>query len=117
MLVLGSSPCFYFSMLQELNTFHMRHDELWLARFNDNLIKAIGHIKSCTKQYIKQMDAGRYWLHEHPWSAESWQIPEMEDLLRDPRVQVAYADQCQFGLTADIKTGSDERGPAKKHTG
>ena len=42
---------------------------------------------------------------------------EMEDLLKDPRVQVAYADQCQFGLTAKIRTSSDERGPAKKPTG
>ena len=41
----------------------------------------------------------------------------MEELLKDPRVQVAYADQCQFGLTAKIATGSDKRGPAKKPTG
>ena len=63
------------------------------------------------------MNAGRYWLHEHPWGAKSWQIPEMDELLHDPRVQVAYADQCQFGLTSKIKAGSDETGPAKKPTG
>ena len=38
-------------------------------------------------------------------------------MLKDPRVQVAYADQCQFGLTDKIRAGSDERGPAKKPTG
>ena len=41
----------------------------------------------------------------------------MDELLNDPRVHVAYAHQCQFGLTAKIRTGSDERGPAKKPTG
>ena len=41
----------------------------------------------------------------------------MEELLKDPRVQVAYADQLQFGLTAKIQAGSDERGPDKKPTG
>jgi hypothetical protein len=41
----------------------------------------------------------------------------MDELLHDHRVQVAYADQCQFGLTSKIKTGSDETGPAKKPTG
>ena len=41
----------------------------------------------------------------------------MEELLQDPRVQVAYADQCQFGLTSKIPAGSDGRGPAKKPTG
>ena len=41
----------------------------------------------------------------------------MEELLKDPRVQVAYADQCQFGFTAKIHAGSDERGQAKKPIG
>ena len=88
-----------------------------MAKFNDNLIKAIEHIKCCITLYKLQMDEGRYWLHEHPWSARSWQIPEMEELLKDPRVQVAYADQCQFGLTSKIRTGGVEEGPAKKPTG
>ena len=41
----------------------------------------------------------------------------MEELLADPRVEVAYADQCQFGLTAKVRSFSEERGPAKKPTG
>ena len=49
--------------------------------------------------------------------AKSWQIPEMDELLHDPRVQVAYADQCQFCLTSKIGAGSDVTGPAKKPTG
>ena len=80
----------------------------WMARFQDNLEKAIKHIEFCITLYKMQMDEGRYWLHEHPWGAKSWQIPAMEELLKDPRVHVAYADQCQFGLTSKIRTGSDE---------
>ena len=114
MLVIGSPPCTHFSTLQELNKFNQRYNEERLARFNDNLIKATEHIRFCIKLYRMQMGNGRYWLHEHPWSAKSWQIPEMEELLKDPKVQVAYADQCQFGLTEKISSGSDERGPAKK---
>ena len=104
-------------MPQELNKFNQRHNEKWLAKFNDNLIKAIDHIKFCIKLYGTQMDKGRYWLHQHPWPVKSWQIPDMEELLEDPRVQIAYADQCQFGLTAKIGIGSEQRGPAKKPTG
>ena len=59
MLIVGSPPCTYVSTLQELSKFNMRHDEAWLARFNDNPTKAIGHIKFCIKLYIRQMDAGR----------------------------------------------------------
>ena len=116
-LLIGSPPCTYFSMLQELNKFNQRFNEDWLARFNDNLIKAKNHIRFCIVLYKMQMDEGRYWLHEHPWSARSWDMPEMEELLKDPRVQVAHADQCQYGLTAKVQAGSDERGPAKKPTG
>ena len=63
------------------------------------------------------MEAGRYFLHEHPWGAKSWSIPEMEELLADVRVEVSYADQCQFGLTSKIAAGSEDQGPAKKPTG
>ena len=86
-----------------------------MARFNDNLIKAIDHIKLCVKLYRRQMNPGRYGLHEHPWGAKSWQIPEREELLQDPRVQVAYADQCQFGLTSKTRAGSDERTCKEAH--
>ena len=116
-LVIGSPPCAYFSNLQDLNKHNQRFNEQWMARFNDNLIKAIAHIEFCIVLYRIQMDAGRYWLHEHPWSAKSWQIPAMEELLSDPRVHVSYADQCQFGLTTRVGNGTEERGPAKKPTG
>ena len=52
MLVIGPPPCTYFLNLQELNKHNMRHNEEWLARFNDNLIKAIEHIKFCVSIYI-----------------------------------------------------------------
>ena len=116
-LVIGSPPCTYFSNLQELNKHNQRFNMEWMARFQDNLEKAIKHIEFCITLYKMQMDEGRYWLHEHPWGAKSWQIPAMEELLKDPRVHVAYADQCQFGLTSKMRTGSDEQGPAKKPTG
>ena len=58
MLVVDSPPCTYFSDLQELNKHNMRRNEEWLARFHDNLIKAIDHINFCVKLYWKQMNAG-----------------------------------------------------------
>ena len=116
-MVVGSPPCTFFSTLQELNKHNNRDNPTWIAQFNANLEKAVRHIKFCVQIYKVQMDAGRYWLHEHPWSAKSWQIPELKELLEDPRVEIAYADQCQFGLTAPIAGINGERGPAKKPTG
>ena len=116
-MVVGSPPCTFFSTLQELNKHNNRDNPNWIAQFNANLEKAVRHIKFCVQIYKVQMDAGRYWLHEHPWSAKSWQIPELKELLEDPRVEIAYADQCQFGVTAPIEGINGERGPAKKPTG
>ena len=121
MRVIRSPPCTYFSMLQELSKFNMRHDERWLARFNDNLIKAIDHIKFCIKLYFRQMEAGRYWLHEHPWSAKSWQIPEMEELLREDRprnpwgsfatLEQLLTDSGGLASTTTSMSSSKEGGP------
>ena len=58
MLVIGSLPCTYFPTLQELHKFNMRYDENWLAKLNDNLIKAIDRIKFCIKLYRMQLDEG-----------------------------------------------------------
>ena len=70
-LVIGSPPCTYFSTLQELNKHNMRHDAAWMSKFNENLNKAIRHIIFCVEVYWMQMAEGRFWLHEHPWSAKS----------------------------------------------
>ena len=58
MLVIGSLPCAHCSMLQELNKFSQRHDESWLARLKDNLIKAIDHINFCIKLYKMHINTG-----------------------------------------------------------
>ena len=84
MLVIGSPLCTYFSTLQELNKFNQRSNYEWLARFNDNFIKATNHIKCCITLYRMQMDKGRYWLHKHPWSAKLWHMPDMEELFTFP---------------------------------
>ena len=88
-----------------------------MQRFNENLTKAIGRILFCIGIFKMQMEAGRYCLHEHSWSAKSWDIPEMEALFKDPRLHVLYADQCHLGFKIQVSAGSDERGPAKKATG
>ena len=100
MPVIGSPPSTYFSMLQEFNKFNMRHDERWLARFDDNLIKAIDHIKFCIKLYIKQVDVGLALASRASVVSKVFANSRDGGSVRDPRVQVAYADQCQFGQTA-----------------
>ena len=52
---------------------------------------------------------------EHPESADSWKIPELESFMKSEGVMVSVADQCMYGLetTANTKSG---KALAKKPT-
>ena len=71
-LVIGSPPCTFFSRLQELNKHMYRNDEIWMAKFQENIEQAKRYVRFCAKIYEHQREAGRYFLHEHPWLATRW---------------------------------------------
>ena len=41
----------------------------------------------CIQMYDKQVNEHMYLLHEHPWSAWSWQLPAMRILMERGGVQ------------------------------
>ena len=100
MLVIGSPPCTYFSRLQELNKHMYRNDEAWMRKFEENIEQAKRYVRFCIKIYNHQRANGRYFLHEHPWLATSWMLPEMEKLAAEEGVQCVRTDMCQFGMTS-----------------
>ena len=116
-LLIGSPPCTYVSVLQELNKWINRDNQEWLDRFELNRQKAIRHVEFCCKLYKMQMAGGRYFLHEHPWTARSWELDAMESLLADPRVKKVKTHMCQFGMTSRRGAKGSEEGPVKKPTG
>ena len=63
--------------------------------------------------YKEQMRNNRYFVHEHPDTATSWQVPCIENIAQMPEVKVARADLCMFGLRSKDKLGE---APAKKPT-
>ena len=65
--VIGSPPCTHFSALQELNTCLYNDDPVWKEKFDDNLRKAKRHLKCCCSIHRYQVEAKRYFVHEHPW--------------------------------------------------
>ena len=116
-LLIGSPPCTYMSVLQELNKWLNRNSQEWLDKFELNRQKAVRHIEFCCRLYKLQMAAGRYFLHEHPWTARSWELEAMKSLLSDPRVKRAKTHMCQFGMTSRRGGVGSEQGPVKKPTG
>ena len=45
-----------------------------------------------------QLDSGRHFLIENPWSSAIWRLSFFVLLLSDPRVKCAHCDQCMYGL-------------------
>ena len=60
-------------------------------------IRAVVHLWSVCELYQMQIDAGRYFLHEHPASATSWPEACIQTIMAQDGVDVSIIDQCQYG--------------------
>ena len=92
-LVIGSPPCTMFSSLQNLSKGRRNK-----ADFDRKMKTAKEHVKFCLEIYKMQMAEGRYFLHEHPNSAKSWEMPEVADMVAHEDVDVVTCDMCAYGL-------------------
>ncbi|CAK0838042.1 unnamed protein product, partial [Prorocentrum cordatum] len=105
-LLLGSPRCAPFSMLKYLNEDTEKQREAY----------AVGceHLRFVMELYTLQVKHDRTFLHEHPWSADSWGLDIVKDVMALPGVEVGRGDQCVFGLVV-----ADAHGDrlAKKPTG
>ena len=117
MLLIGSPPCTYMSMLQELNKWINKENQEWLDKFELNRQGAIRHMEFRIKLYRKHMKAGRYFLHEHTWTARSWDLDSMKALTEDNRVMYVQTHMCQFGMESHIDKVGGDMGPVKKPIG
>ena len=75
-LIIGSPPCTMFSSLQNLSK-HKRSHADWDRRMRE----AEKHIRFCIELYKLQMKGRRFFLHEHPHAATSWQEPCIQSIL------------------------------------
>merc|ERR1739836_104715 len=68
LILVGSPPCTDWSVLMNLNW-----DKMDPAEVAERKRIARVHLEFCAKLYRIQHRAGRYFIHEHPNSATSWQ--------------------------------------------
>jgi hypothetical protein len=94
-LLIGSPMCAAFSQLQNLNK--GKGDP---AMKQELMKRAVAHVKFCCQLYELQVREGRYFLHEHPLVATSWQLPCVIQTMALPGVQVVIAHQCCYGPLA-----------------
>ena len=103
--------CTHFSTRQYLN-YSKSADKEAVARA---YAAACVHMRFVSELYHEQLAGNRYFLHEHPRYATSWQLECMAELQKIDGVEVIRGDQCQFGAVAPHGPGAGR--PVKKPTG
>ncbi len=96
LLLIGSPMCTAFSTFQNINVSKFKDPEAKQRAY----VQACMHMNFVASLYWEQLEAGRYFLHEHPRWASSWELKAMKDLKRAPSVDVVQGDQCQYGAVA-----------------
>ena len=110
-LLIGSPACTAFSTWQYLNERRVKD----LSKLQRQKVAAKLHLDFVVSLYVEQIQAGGYFLHEHPQWATSWQLPTVKELLDVDGVERIHADQCQFG--AEAQRGGQKGSPILKPSG
>ena len=98
-LLIGSPECTMFSALQICNR------KNWGPEKQARWIEAREHIRFVVTLYAEQLRNGRWFVHEHPHTASSWDLEEIQQLSQKMGVHIAVADQCMYGLTTWNRAG------------
>ena len=104
-ILIGSPECKMFSTLQHLSP--------WTKEKEDRRKAAEKHLDFVCELYEQQVQEKRWFLHEHPVGAASWRTKAVQKIMKMTGVQCATADQCQYGLTTNVR---GEKKPARKRT-
>ena len=105
-LLVGTPMCTAFSTWQFIN--NTKRDPGVVAK---ELAAGRIHLAWMCKMYLKQLAAGRLFLHEHPANATSWTEQCVLEVLQKSGVARVTADQCQLGQQ------TEEGEPIRKPTG
>ncbi len=106
MFIIGSPMCTAYSTWQRL--LRAQRDPHQVRR---QRVRADLHMAFTMEVYKMQMDGGRYFLHEHPASAESWQLEPVKAIGHYSNVDTVIGDQCQYQQEAG--TGAPVKKPTK----
>ena len=105
MILIGSPICTPYTTLQALSK-HKRSQK----DIDEMMAKAKVHMEFVCYLYKLQLEGGRYFLHEHPATATSWELPCIKEILYKDGVDIVHGNQCQYGQ--ENKAGE----PIKKGT-
>ena len=91
-LIVGSPMCTQYLSWQRIND--RKRSPAEIAR---RLAAAKVHMQFVCELYRMQHSAGRFFLHEHPDQASSWDLQCIRSVLGLDDVHRVVGDQCQYG--------------------
>ena len=80
-------------------------------------MEAIEHIRYCCVLYDDQLRRGRHVLHKHPWTARSWNLPDIQNPLEKLSVRVVEGHMCRWNMMTHIDKTNGKLGLVKKAIG
>ena len=101
-LLIGSPMCTAFSILQNIN-----RERMGEAKWAKIMQYGKRHLQFACELYSMQVQAGRYFLHEHPESASSWKEKCIQRLWEREGVEKVTGHMCRWGMTSTDKLGED----------
>ena len=85
------TPCTVFSSMQNINQKHHGTPE-WKSKYEEGL----SLLQFSVEIYRDQVARGKFFLHEHPATASSWDLQTIKELAEHPGVLTVTGDMCRW---------------------
>ena len=93
LIIFGAPPCTVFSSMQNIN--HKYHGAPeWNRKYEEGILL----LQCAVDVYWDQIARGKFFLHEHPATASSWDLPMIRELAEHPGVEIVTGDMCRWGM-------------------
>ena len=101
-LTTGSPPCDPFSILQGLNQGRMGPE-----KFQARLEEGKEMLEPSCSIYKQRIKKGKYFLHEHPKSANSWKEECIQEINEMPNVEIVEGSMCRWKMVGRDASGEE----------
>ena len=88
----------------------LNYSKMGKEAWDKAMADAISHLEFCLEIYDMQEKAGRYYLHEHPAGASSWNLPQVRQFILDHSAHLVTMDMCCYGM---VIKGKPTRKPTR----
>ena len=108
--VIGAPPCTAFSIWNWAMNYQKMDGYVVRRKLEEGRL----HVNCVCSLYRMQQKGGRYYLHEHPATALSWEEDAIRKLAALPGTYCVTADQCAYGLVTPSADDPDKNAPSFK---